>query len=204
MISAGGQWRSSRRAERVGDRRQAAAAVDEHGDATLRGEREDGLEPRVVRQEALRARVELDAARAEVDAAARLLDRCLVEVEADVRDELVGRRGRVGERAVVRGAERRVAIRLVEAEDERAHDPVRALDGEQLVAVADHAVDVLAEVGVRVDHRGVGRELRERERGVALEQLVRPVDRVHAVSLGTAPGHGHRRLRGALALATVL
>ena len=110
----------------------------------------------------------------------------------------------MGERAVVRGAERRVAIRLVEAEDEGAHDPVGALDREELVAVADHAVDVLAEVGVRVDHRRVGRELRERERGVALEQLVRPVDGVHAVSVGTAPGARARRLRGALALATVL
>ena len=48
----------------------------------------------------------------------------------------VGRGGRMRERPVVRRRERRVPVGLVEAEEERAPDAVRALDPEQLVAVA--------------------------------------------------------------------
>ena len=63
-----------------------------------------------------------------------------------------------------------------------------ALDREHLVAVADHAVDVLAEMGVRVEDLGAGRQLGERERCVALEQVVRTADRVHPLSLGRLRG----------------
>ena len=61
--------------EVVGDRRQAAATVDEDRHAPLGRDREDRCEPLVVEHELLRARVELDAARAEVEAALGLLDR---------------------------------------------------------------------------------------------------------------------------------
>ena len=63
--------------------------------------------------------MELDPAGAEVEAADRLLDRALVEVEPDERDDPVGALGGVRERAVVRGGERRDAVGLVEAERER-------------------------------------------------------------------------------------
>ncbi len=54
-----------------GDRRQAAAGVDEDRHAALGREREDRDEPLVVREELLRARMELDPAGAEVEAALR-------------------------------------------------------------------------------------------------------------------------------------
>ena len=73
--------------EVVGDRREAAAAVDQDRDAALGGELEDRREPLVVQEEALRARMELDPAGAEVEAAGRLLDRLLAQVEADEGDE---------------------------------------------------------------------------------------------------------------------
>ena len=73
-------------AEGVGDRRQPSAAVDQDRDAPLGGQREDRLQPRVVGEEALRPGMELDPAGAEVDAAGRLLDRRLVEVEPDERE----------------------------------------------------------------------------------------------------------------------
>ena len=62
-------------AEVVCDRREAAAAVDQDRDAALGGEREDGSEPVVVQKERLRTRMELDPARAAVEAALGLLDR---------------------------------------------------------------------------------------------------------------------------------
>ena len=73
--------------ERVRDRRQAAAAVDQDRHLALGGQLEDGREPVVVEQELLGPRVELDPAGAEVEAARRLLDRALREVEPDERDE---------------------------------------------------------------------------------------------------------------------
>ena len=51
-------------------------------------------------------------------------------------------------------------VGLVEAEHERARDRVLVHEREQLVVVADHAVDVVAEVEVRVeDLRALGQEL---------------------------------------------
>ena len=55
----------------VGDRRQAAAAVDQDRDAAVGGELEDRREPLVVQVELLRPRVQLDPARAGVEAARR-------------------------------------------------------------------------------------------------------------------------------------
>ena len=92
------------RAQPVGDRRQAAAAVDQDRHAPLGGDLEDGREPLVGGGELLRARVQLDAARAGVEAAARLLDRRLVQVEADERDQPAAAPLGERERAVVRGA----------------------------------------------------------------------------------------------------
>ena len=106
-------------AEVLGDRRQPAPAVDEDRHAALRRQREDRLEPLVVEQEALRPGVELDPARARVERARRLLDRLLGEVEADEGDEEAARsRSAAFERAVVGGAEGRLAVGLVQAERE--------------------------------------------------------------------------------------
>ena len=96
----------------VGDRRQAAPAVDQDRHASLRRQREHRREPLVVQREALRPRVELDPARAGVEAALRLGDRLLGQVEADERDEsTLGALG-VRERPVVRRAERGMAVGL--------------------------------------------------------------------------------------------
>ena len=106
------------------DRRQAAAGVDEDRDAALGREREDGREPLVVEQELLGARMELDPAGAEVEAAARLLDRPLVEREPHERDEAALRARGELERPVVAGAEAGMPVGLVEAEHEGARDAV--------------------------------------------------------------------------------
>jgi hypothetical protein len=155
--------------ERVGDRGEPPTAVDQNRDPALRCEREHGLEAWVVGEEPLCARVELDAAGAEVDAACRLLDGAFVEIEPHERQELGRRRGGVRECPVVCRRERRPAVGLVQTEDERAVDAVRALDREQLVPVAGHPVDVLAEMRVGVEDAGVARQLGSRESGVVLE-----------------------------------
>ena len=79
------------RAQAVGDRRQAAAAVDQDRHAALGRELEDRREPLVAGVELLGARVQLDAAGAGVEAAARLLDRRLVQVEPHERDQPAAR-----------------------------------------------------------------------------------------------------------------
>ena len=108
--------------EVVGDRRQPAAAVDQDRNAALGGELEDRRQPLVVQEEALRARMELDPAGAEIEAAHRLLDRLLAQVEPDEGDEPSVRALRELERAVVRRAESRMPVRLVHAEHEAARD----------------------------------------------------------------------------------
>ena len=104
MISCASGLRVDEPREVVGDRRQAAAAVDQDRDAALGGELEDRRETLVVQQEALGARMELDPARAGVEAAGRLLDRVLAQVEPDEGDEPAVRALCVRERAVVRRA----------------------------------------------------------------------------------------------------
>jgi hypothetical protein len=166
--------------ERVGDRRQAATAVDQDRHPAVGCELEDRREPLVVEQELLRARMQLDPAGAAVEAARRLLDRALRQVEADEGHELAAASLRKGERAVVGGAEARVPVGLVEAEHERARDPVRPLDPQQLVEIAAHAVDVGAEMDVRVEDLGPRRQLRAHELLEALDKALRaPKDVLH-------------------------
>ena len=140
------------------DRRQAAAAVDQDRHPALLREREDGREALVGRVESLRPRVELDPARAGVEAACRLLDRALVQVEPNEGDQAAaGARGE-RERPVVGGAEGGVAVGLVEAEHERARDSVRGHHPLARVVVADHAVYVVSQVQVRVEDVGARRD----------------------------------------------
>ena len=168
------------RGEVVADRRQAAAAVDQDRDVALDREREDVVEALVAERELLRPWMELDPAGAEVEAAGRLLDRPLVEVEADERDDPVGVLRGVRERAVVRRGERRHAVGLVEAERERARDPDPVEHREHLVGPAAHPVDVVAEVRVGVEEHRPGGNLREDAVGDSSRILLRALERLHA------------------------
>ena len=168
----------------VGDRRQAAAAVDQDRDAAVGRELEHRREPLVVQVELLRARVQLDPACAGVEAASRLGDRLLGQVEPHERHEAPVRALGEGQRPVVRGAEGRVPVGLVEAEHERARDPVQLLSRDQLVEVADHPVDVGAEMDVRVEDLGILGQLRACERREALDQRLRPQKDVFHLSFG--------------------
>ena len=71
------------RGEAVGDRRQSPPAMDQDRHPAGRGELEDGPQTLVGGSEALRARVQLDPAGTGVEAAYRLLERALVEIEAN-------------------------------------------------------------------------------------------------------------------------
>ena len=145
--------------EPLRDRRQAAAGVDQDRHAALGRQLEHGREPFVVEQELLGAWMELDPAGAEVEAAARLLDRPLVEREPHEGDQAALRAGRELERAIVAGLEARVPVGLVEAEHEGARDAVPVHRADQLLVAADHPVDVRAEMRVRVEDVELGREI---------------------------------------------
>jgi hypothetical protein len=135
----------------VGDRRQAASAVDENRDAPLGRERKDRSQPLVVEEKALGSGVQLDSARATVEAARRLLDGPLGEIEADERNQDSAGLLRCRQRAVVRSPEGGLAVGFVQAEGEGALDPVALQDGDQLFVGGDETVDVMPEVDVGVE-----------------------------------------------------
>ena len=143
-----------------GDRRQPAPGVDQDRDVPLGGEREHRREPLVVEQELLRPRVQLDPARAEVEAARRLLHRPLVEREPHERDQPALRARGELERPVVAGLEAGMTVGLVEAEHERPGDAVGVEQPDELLVAPDHPVDVVAEVRVRVEDLQAGRQVR--------------------------------------------
>jgi hypothetical protein len=103
--------------------------------------------------------VQLDPAGAAVEAPPRLLDRVLTEVEPGEGDQPSLGALRVLERAVVRPAEGRVAVGLVHAEHERPRDAVPVHHPEEIVELADHPVDVVAEVDVRVEDGRTSRQI---------------------------------------------
>ena len=72
-----------------------------------------------------------------------------------------------------------MAVRLVQAEHERPRDPVGAHQLEQLVVVADHAVDVVPEVKVGVEDVGVDRQELPELPVPLFDQFERPGARVH-------------------------
>ena len=132
----------------IGDRRQAAAGVDQDRHAPLGGQPEHRVEPALAEVELLRPGVQLDAARAPVEAALRLGDRLRGEVEPAERDERpVGRRGPL-EDAVVGHPVGREAVRVVQRERERAVDAVGRHGGEQLLGRLGEAVLVDAQMRV--------------------------------------------------------
>ena len=173
MISCDARVGVDEPAQVVGDRRQAPAAVDQDRHAAVGGELEDRRQPLVVQQELLGTRVELDPARAEVETARRLLDRLLGEIEPHERDQAPARALGVGKRAVVGGAEGRVAVDLVHAEHEAARDPVGLVDPLEVLVDPGHAVDVVAEVDVRVEDLGALRQLARQLVVVAGDQRLR-------------------------------
>ena len=103
--------------------------------------------------------MQLDASRAEVEAALRFADRVLGQVEPNERNQPPLRSRREVERAFVAGAETRVAVGLVEAEHEAARDPVLVHAPHEVVVDPDHAVDVGAEMGMGVEDLCVAGEL---------------------------------------------
>ena len=157
--------------------------MDEDRHAALGGQREDGREPFVVEEELLGTWVELDAARAEVEAAARLLDRAFAEVEAHERDEASLRAGGELQRPVVARSKAGVPIWLVEAEHGGPRDPVPVHPAEELVGPADHPVDVGAEVRVGVEDVEVGRESGQQPRVPLRCDLSGSLERFHAPNL---------------------
>ena len=92
-------------------------------------------------------------------AAARLLDRPLVEREPHEREEPSFRACRELERPIVARAEPGVPVGLVEAEHEGARDAVAVHEACELFVAPDHPVDVRAEVGVGVEDLEVGGEI---------------------------------------------
>ena len=95
--------------------------------------------------------MELDAAGAEVEAAGRLLDRALGEIEPHERNEDALRALGGSECPVVRRPERGLAVRLVHAEGEGPPDSIPPEDGHEVVVGSDEPVDVPANVDVRVE-----------------------------------------------------
>ena len=164
--------------EVVRDRRQAATAVDEDRDLSLGRQREHRRQPLVVQEEALGARMELDASRAEVEATLGLRDRILSEVEPDERDQPPLGALRVLECAVVRRSEGGVAVRLVHAEHEGAGDAVARHDPLELLVGPAPAVDVVAEVDVRVENLRADRKLLSKLLVVRGNQLLAAFERV--------------------------
>src|SRR5450830_19466 len=150
--------------------RQASAAMDEHRHSSLRRQRHDRLESRVVDVKPLRAGMELDPACPQVEAALRLLERRFVEIEAHEGDQPALRSLGVGKRAIVRLAKGRVPIWLVEREDEAALDSVTLAHCHQLVVCAGHTVDVGPEMNVRVENGGFGRKLIAKPRLPGVDQ----------------------------------
>ena len=159
-------------------RRQPAAGVDQHGQAPLPGQGEDGLEATVVDAERLRARVQLDAACTQRQAALGLAQRILALVEAQPheREEPLGLLGGPAQDAVVRCAVGRLAVRLVESEDVRGlhaglvHETQVLRDRERM------AVLVEPEMRVRVERRAAGRKKLRHAPVLRRQQLLGPLD----------------------------
>ncbi len=171
-----------------GNRRQAAPAVDEDRHAALGGECEDGLEPLVVEQEALRPGVELDPARAVVERAGRFFDRLLGEIEAHEGHEEAARALGSCERAVVGSPERRLPVGLVHAERERALHAPTLEEGGQIFERRDHPVDVATDVNVRVEERRPLRQQAPRLLLVELDQAARSLE--NGFHAGESTGSG--------------
>ena len=169
--------------------------MDQDRHLALGRELEDRREAVVVQEELLRAGMELDPARTEVDDSRRLADRILGEVEADERDHPSVRALGERDRPVVPGLESRMPVRLVEAEHEAAGDAVLVHPALELVVEPDHAVDVRAEVCMGVEDVGaLGQLLAQlvvplrHQQLSTLQRVVHPSESMHR-SVRSANGH---------------
>ena len=113
------------RLEVLGDRRKPAAAVDEDRHGPLDREREHGLQPLVAQRERLRARMELDAARAAGrGSGVASSSGCAVRSRRTNGTSFPPERSACASVRSFGHRERRLAVVLVEAEHERAAEPV--------------------------------------------------------------------------------
>src|SRR2546430_1436854 len=144
--------------------------------------------------------MELDPARSEGEATFRLRDGLLGQVEARKGNETAVRTLGERERTVVPCTEARMAVGLVEAEHVGARDSERIHRRDQLVVMADHPVDVVAEVRVRVEEIRACGQLVAQLGLEAGEQLLGALDRLgHLRNLpaaGRSAPVGSRRCRG--------
>ena len=209
MISCAAGYAVDEAREVVGDRREPASTVDEDRYAPLGRDREHRREALVVEHELLRARVQLDAARAAVEAALGFVDGIFGQVEPDEGDHPAVRARGEFERAVVARAKARMPVRLVEAEDVAPRDPVAVHGRLELLEASGHPVDVVAEVRVCVEDVGArgqfGAELRlegRKELFCSFERFAHPLNlpmwaysnagastRSRKTRSGTAPSH---------------
>ncbi len=150
---------ADKRLQILGDRWEAAAAVDQDRHSPLNRELEHRSEPLVVEREGLSAGMELDSPRAEVEGTPGLVHRVGGEVEADERNEPPLRARRVIERAVVGDAEAGFPVGFVETEDECATEPEAVEKRRKLLVAAAHPIDVVPEVRVDVEEVRISGEL---------------------------------------------
>ena len=186
------------RSQVIPDRGQSTTAVDQNRDVALDREREDVAQAPVADRELLGARMELDPTGPEIEAADRLLDRPLLEIEPHERDDPIRIRCCVRERAVIGGGEGRAAVGLVETERERAGDAELVEHREHLVGAAAHSVDVVAEMGVRIEEHAAFGDIGERALRDLLEDQVRARQRIHgfeSTAASATPGGGAERRR---------
>ena len=142
----------------VGNGGKAAASVDENRSAPFGGQREDAVEPLVVQEKRLRARVELDAERAAVEAARCLFHGAFRQIQPRERDQHAVRLRGGFERTVIRRAEGGMAVGLVQAEAERPRGTGVAQEGEHLLQRAVRAVDIGSAVEVSVEDLAARRD----------------------------------------------
>ena len=90
-----------------------------------------------------------------IEAADGLVDRPLAgQVETDERNQPAVRALGIAQAPVVGRPKRRLAVRLVHAEHERPRDAVRVHDPLELLVLAAEAVDVVAQMEVRIEDLG--------------------------------------------------
>ncbi len=114
--------------------------------------------------------MELYPACPQIEAALRLFERRLIEIEAHEGNQLSLRSLGVGKRAVVRLAESGMPIGLVEREDETALDSVSLAHRRQLFVRAGHTINVGPEMNMRVENGGFRGKLAAKPRLPRVDQ----------------------------------
>ncbi len=142
--------------EPLGDRRQAAAGVDQDRHARLFGDLEDPLQLVAVEGELLGARVQLDPAGAGGEAALGLGNRAVEGVEAAEGNQTSVAFARPREHAIVGHAVGGAALGVVQREHAGAPCAGLVELREQLLERQRAPILVEPEVGVRVEHLGAG------------------------------------------------